>query len=137
MPFIYTYDPVAGPVVFKLRRLIRDVNLDVTGLVDRRAESVFFCDEELTAFLADASGDYYGAAALALQALLADKKAMMTALRLGTYGENYQIGIEKLIEKYEALSVEGQPAMLVLEQNLTDDAYVEYNERIGDYDTEA
>lgn len=136
MAFTYTYDKAAAPEVFRLRRMIRDVNLDVTGLVDRRAETVFFCDEELLDFLSDTAGDYYLAAANALYALLADKKAMMTAMKLGTYGENYQVGITALAEKYQSMSDEHQPQMEVLEVCTGQDSLDEYADRGVDYHSE-
>jgi len=136
MALHYTYDPVVNPDVFKLRRLIRDVNLDVTGEVDRRSETVYFADEELEGFLEDAGGDFYGAAAAALFALLADKKATMVSFKIGTYGENYQVAIRELAEHYQQKSEEYQPRTEVIEIDTGEDSEREYIERANDYMSE-
>ena len=129
----YTYDKVGNYVVWRMRLLINDSNMNRINNADRWANSALFMDEELEGFhdIAAEHGlagkeQYYFGAALALRALLNNKAAMMTALRNGTYGENYQVAIEALAAKYENLAGTDGPAEDIIEFATTPGAVAEY-----------
>jgi len=134
LAWTYTYDKAVNATVFTLRVLLRDNNLAFTGQADRKSESCLFCDEELAEYYLLASNDIWGAAILALQTLRADKNAMLTAVKSGSYSENYKIEIDALIAQYEKKAVEQQPAELYIESALTYESDIEYAER-GNVDT--
>jgi len=113
--------------------VIRDVNMWRTGQVDRRAESCFFTDEELNDFLAIVGGDFWSAAASALESLLADSRAMLNAIKNGTWGENYSDAekrIGRLINAYKAKSDAYAPTMIILETGWSETAVSEYMGRV-------
>jgi len=93
---VRTYDPSTD--VGRLRLLTADTDL----------ESAAFDDEELSAFLALA-GDLHGAAAMALEAIAADRARLARRVRVGGYEAEQQAvqELRSLAERHRSLSATG------------------------------
>lgn len=91
-----TYDPSTD--VGRVRLMIADTDL----------ESAVFDDEELEALIALA-GDLHGAAAMALEAILADRARMARRVKVGGYEAEQQAAadLRALADRYRAESAAG------------------------------
>lgn len=91
-----TYDPATD--VGRVRLLIADTDL----------ESALFEDEELEALLALA-GDLHGAAAMALEAVAADRARLARRVKVGGYEAEQQAvqELRSLAERHRSLSSAG------------------------------
>lgn len=136
----YTYTP--GTTLGRMRMCCRDNNIWRTGQTDRRAESCFFSDEELTDFFTLSGSDFWLACAYALESLLADSRKMLTSIKNGTWGESYvdaERALGHLISTYKARSIAYQPTMVTLETAFSEKSVEEYigreiGENSYDYD---
>lgn len=103
MPFTYALpEPTA-----RVRLLIADTD----------ADTAIFQDEEIDVFLDLSDGDVYGAAAGALEAILADKARLAKRVKVGGYETDTQalVYLESLIKRYRLQSAEGRAGLGSLE----------------------
>jgi hypothetical protein len=112
-----------------MRLHIQDNNVWRTGGDDRRDQSCYFTDEELASIYSDSGSDFWLACAWALEALLANSKAMLSAVKEGKWGENYADAtkrIQVMVAKYKARSVAYEPTGVILETAYSQKSVEEY-----------